>query len=194
MTSKYFPTLNAYCSRRRRGMLAGVLLALATALMAAASAQAQVAAPTTVCTGDVCVVTGGYAGLQVDISGSGAPASAIRLLASEVALSQAFHPPGPCVVACVPSFGYRVSEGLLVLVDYQVGLASGLIPRASCPGGCGLPGCPGGCAFPGCPGGCTFPPDAARAIDGDIRAIFADPTMSPPGQPTLPTFISGTTT
>jgi hypothetical protein len=184
MTSKHFPTLDVSCSRTR-GMLAGVVLALATAFVGAATAQAEIAAPTTLCTGDTCVVTGGYAGLQADISGSGAPAPAIRLLASEVALAQAFHPPGPCVVACAPSFGYRVSEGLLVLIDYQVGLAAGLIPRAGCPGGCG---------FPGCPGGCTYPPDPARAIDGDIRAIFADPTMYPPGPPALPTFISSTTT
>ena len=128
-----------------------------------------------------------------DIAQSGASAPAIRLLAGEVALSQAFHPPGPCLVACVPSFAYRASAALLVLVDYQVGLASGLIPRAGCPGGCGLPGCPGGCAFPGCPGGCSFPPEAARSIDGDIRAMFADPTLIPPGPPALPTFGPGTT-
>ena len=124
-------------------------------------------------------MTGGYSGLQADLAGSGAPAPAIRLLRSEVALSQALHPPGPCVVACVTSFGYRASAALLVLVDYQVGLASGLIPRA---------GCPGGCAVPGCPGGCSFPANAAIAIDGDIRTIFADPTMTPPGSPALPTF------
>ena len=159
---------------RRKATFATLLVAVATALAGAACAQA-----TTICTGDTCVVSGGYAGLQVDIAGSGAPAPAIRLLAGEVALSQAFHPPGPCVLACVPSFGYRASAALLVLVDYQVGLASGLIPRA---------GCPGGCASPGCPGGCTFPPDAARAIDGDIRAMFADPTLVPPGPPALPTF------
>jgi hypothetical protein len=31
-------------------------------------------------------------------------------------------------------------------------------------------------------------------IDGDIRAMFADPTMIPPGPPSLPTFIASTTT
>ena len=170
------PTTNASRSTRR-GMPAAVVLALAIALLGAATARAQGVA--TICTGDVCVVTGGYAGLQSDISGSGAPAPEIRLLAGEVALSQAFHPPGPCVVACVQSFGYRASAALLVLVDYQVGLASGLIPRAGCPGGCGVSGCPGGC---------TFPANAAIAIDGDIRTMFADPTMTPPGSPTLPTF------
>lgn len=143
------------------------------------------ASAATVCTGDICVVTGGFAGLQADIAGSGAPAQVTRALAGEVGLSQAFHPPNPCAVTCVPSFGSLASEYLLVLVDYQVGVLSGLLPRA---------GCPGGCTFPGCPGGCSFPPASARVIDGDIRALFADPTMTPPGPPTLPAFISITTT
>jgi hypothetical protein len=73
-----------------------------------------------------------------------------------------------------PSYLYLPSEYLLVLVDYQVGALSGLLPRASCPGGC------------------SFPPAAARVIDGDIRAMFADPTLTPPGPPNLPTFIPST--
>ncbi len=56
-----------------------------------------------------------------------------------------------------------------MLVDYQVGALSGLLPGA------------------GCAGGCTFPPAAARAIDADIGAILADQTMFPPGPPCLPT-------
>jgi hypothetical protein len=85
--------------------------------------------------GDVCVVTGGFASLQADIATSGAPASATRLLTGEVSLSQALHPPNPCVIACVPSFAYRSSEYLLVLVDYQVGALSWLLPRTRCPAG-----------------------------------------------------------
>jgi hypothetical protein len=164
---------------RLRSLLVVVFVSLA-ASVAVASASAA-----TICTGDVCVVTGGYAGLQADIAASGAPAPVVRLLTSEVALSQALHPPGPCVVSCVPSLRYLPSEYLLVLVDYQVGALSGLLPHA---------GCPGGCSFPGCPGGCTFPPNAARVVDGDIRAIFGDLTMFPPGSPILPTFAPSTTT
>jgi hypothetical protein len=159
--------------------LRSVLVVLLVSLAAVAAASSAPAA--TICTGDVCVITGGYAGLQSDLAVSGAPAPITRLLTSEVALSQALHPPGPCVVACVPSFRYLASALVLVLVDYQVGALSGLLPRA---------GCPGGCVFPGCPGGCSFPPAAARVIDGDIRAIFADPTLIPPGPPGLPTFTS----
>jgi hypothetical protein len=161
---------------RLRSMLVVLLISLA-AVAAASSASAA-----TICTGDICVVTGGYAGLQSDLAASGAPAPITRLLTSEVALSQALHPPGPCAVACVPSLRYLASALVLVLVDYQVGELSGLLPRA---------GCPGGCVFPGCPGGCSFPPAAARLIDGDIRTIFADPTMLPPGPPNLPSFTSG---
>ena len=145
------------------------------AVLACLAVSAGSASASTGCTGDTCVVTGGFAGLQADIATSGAPASVIRLLTGEVSLSQALHPPGPCVIACVPSFAYLSSEYVLVLVDYQVGALSGLLPRA------------------GCPGGCTFPPAAARVIDGDIRAIFADPTLMPPGPPVLPTFTPSTT-
>jgi hypothetical protein len=70
---------------------------------------------------------------------------------------------------CVPTPSY--------LVDHQVGaLSGGLLTHG------------------GCPGGCAFPRAAARVIDGDIRAIFADRTMMPPGPPSLPTFIPSTTT
>ena len=160
-----------------------VLVALLVSL--GVSAGVGPASAATVCTGDLCVVSGGYVGFQAHIAGSGASSQVTRLLAAEVVLSQAFHPPGPCAVACVPSFAYSASEYLLVLVDYQVGALSGLLPRA---------GCPGGCSFPGCPGGCTFPPLSARVIDGDIRAIFADPTMIPPGPPGLPTFLPSAST
>ena len=144
------------------------------AVLACLAVSAGSASASTGCTGDVCVVTGGFAGLQADIATSGAPASVTRLLTGEVSLSQALHPPNPCVIACVPSFAYLSSEYLLVLVDYQVGALSGLLPRSSCPGGC------------------TFPPSAAGVIDGDIRAMFADPTMFPPGPPTLPTLTPST--
>jgi hypothetical protein len=156
---------------------------LAVGLLAAVGASTAGAA--TVCNlgDDVCVVVGGYAGLQSDIATAGAPAAITALLTREVALSQALHPPNPCLEGAhppgpctpTPSYFYLPSEYLLVLVDYQVGALSGLLPRA------------------GCPGGCTFPPAAARVIDGDIRAIFADPTMFPPGPPILPTFIPSTT-
>jgi hypothetical protein len=158
---------------------------LAVGLLAAVGASTAGAA--TVCNpgGDVCVVTGGYAGLQSDIATAGAPAGITTLLTREVALSQLLHPPGPCFTGAIPpgppctpppSYQYLPSEYLLVLVDYQVGALSGLLPRA------------------GCPGGCSFPPTAARVIDGDIRAMFADPTLTPPGPPNLPTFIPSTTT
>jgi hypothetical protein len=155
---------------------------LAVGLVAAVGASTAGAA--TVCNpgGDVCVVIGGYAGLQSDIATEGAPAAITELLTREVALSQALHPPNPCLEGAhppgpctpTPSYLYLPSEYLLVLVDYQVGALSGLLPRA------------------GCPGGCTFPPAAARVIDTDIRAIFADPTLVPPGPPGLPTFIPST--
>ncbi len=156
---------------------------LAVGLLAAVGAST--AGASTVCNpgGDVCVVVGGYAGLQSDIAMAGAPAAITALLTREVALSQALHPPGPCFTGALPpgppctptpSYLFLPSEYLLVLVDYQVGALSGLLPRAACPGGC------------------TFPPDAARVIDGDIHAIFADPTLTPPGPPTPPTFIPNT--
>lgn len=148
---------------------------LFVSLLVVAGIGASSASAGTVCTGDVCVITGGFAGLQADIAASGAPAPITQLLTGEVALSQALHPPNPCVIACVPSFGYLASEYLLVLVDYQVGALSGLLTHG------------------GCPGGCSFPPAAARVIDGDIRAMFADPTLMPPGPPALPTFSPSTT-
>jgi hypothetical protein len=156
---------------------------LAVGLLAAVGVSTAGAG--TVCSpgGDVCVVVGGYAGLQSDIATAGAPAAITALLTREVALSQALHPPNPCFTGAyppgppctpTPTYLYLPSEYLLVLVDYQVGALSGLLPRASCPGGC------------------AFPAGAARLIDGDIHAILADPTMFPPGPPSLPTFIPST--
>jgi hypothetical protein len=158
-----------------------VLLAIGPVSAAVVSS----AGAATVCNpgGDVCVVTGGYTELQSDIATAGAPAAITALLTSEVALSQALHPPNPCLEGAhppspctpTPSYLYLPSEYLLVLVDYQVGALSGLLPHA------------------GCPGGCSFPPAAARVIDGDIRTILADLSMYPPGLPALPTFIVSTT-
>lgn len=148
------------------------LVVLAIALFAAVGASTARAA--TVCApGDVCVVTGGYMGLQRDIATAGAPAAVTALLTREVALSQALHPPNPCYAGhppgpCTPSYLFLPSEYLLVLVDYQVGALSGLVPGA------------------GCLGSCLLSPDAARVIDSDIGAIFADQTMLPPGPPCLP--------
>ena len=166
---------------RLRVCLLSLAVGLLLSVVGASAASAAIGC-------DVCVVPGGFAGLQSDIATSGAPAPVTQVLIREVALAQALHPPSPCFEVatppgppCTPTPAYRYlpSEYLLVLVDYQVGVLSGLLPRASCPGGC---------AFPGCPGGCGFPPDAARVIDGDIRAIFADRTIMPPGPPSLPTF------
>jgi hypothetical protein len=137
------------------------LVVLAVALLAAVGSSTAGAA--TVCDpgGDVCVVTTGYAGLQNDIATAGAPAAITTLLTREVALSQALHPTNPCYVGhppgpCTPSYLFLPSEYLLVLVDYQVVAFS------------------------------SFPRAAAHVIDSDIRAMFADPTMWPPGQPGLP--------
>ena len=137
----------------------------------------------TVCSpgGDVCVVTGGYAGLQSDIATAGAPAAITALLTREVALSQALHPPSPCFTGAIPpgppctplpSYVYLPSEYLLVLVDYQVGALSGLLPHAMCSASY------------------SFPASSARVIDGDIRAMFADPTMFPLASPGLPTYVA----
>ena len=122
---------------RLRSLFVILLVSLA-ATSVAASASAE-----TVCNGDVCVVVGGYSGLKAHIAASGASAPVIRLLTSEVALSEALHPPGPSVIACAASLRYLSSEYLLVLVDSQVGALSGLLSRASCPGGCSFPSCPG---------------------------------------------------
>jgi hypothetical protein len=156
------------------------VVGLTSAVVASGANAATVCNPG----GDVCVVSGGFAGLQSDIATAGAPAAITALLTREVALSQALHPPSPCLAGAhppgpctpTPSYAYLPSEYLLVLVDYQVGALSGLLPRA------------------GCPGGCSFPPAAARVIDSDIHAIFADPSLTPPGPPNLPAFISSTTT
>jgi hypothetical protein len=81
---------------------------LAVGLLAAVGASTAGAA--TVCNpgGDVCVVTGGYAGLQSDIATASAPTAITALLTREVALSQALHPPSPCYTGhppnpCTPS-------------------------------------------------------------------------------------------
>jgi hypothetical protein len=151
---------------------------LAVALLSAVVVSAPSAATTCDPGADLCLVSGGFAGLQSDIATSGAPAAITRFLTQEVALSQALHPPGPCFEGAhppgpctpTPTSQYLLSEYLLALVDYQVGALSGLLPRA------------------GCPGGCTFPAGAARVIDGDIRGMLADRTLYPPGGPALPPF------
>jgi hypothetical protein len=140
---------------RLHSLLVGLFVLLATAV-ACGSATAA-----TVCTGDVCVISGGFAGLQADIAGAQASAPVTRLLASEVSLSEALHPPSPCATICVPSVRYLASAYLLVLVDYQAAELSG-VPQCS-----------------------------ARTIDSDIRTMFADPTMHPAGTPTLPTIPPG---
>ncbi|MHB8469136.1 MAG: hypothetical protein ACYDCH_05205 [Gaiellaceae bacterium] len=151
-----------------------VVLAVAAALLAASSAGAG-----TVCTGDVCVViSGGFAGLRADIASAGAPAPVARLLTREVSLAEVLHPPDPCFTGLIPPgpsclARYLPSEYLLVLVDFQVRSLAGL----------------GGPA-PAC-AGCTFPPDAARLVDADIRAMFADRSIFPPGPPTLPVYPPG---
>ena len=165
----------------------GILALIVTAGSLAAVATPGSATAATVCTADVCVITSGFAGLQADIAGSGASAPIVDLLTREVALSQALHPPNPCYAGhppgpCTPAFGFLASAYLLVLVDYQVGALSGLIPRAACPGGC---------TRASCPGGCSFPPPAARLIDGEIRTMFADQTLFPAGLVALPQFLPG---
>ena len=153
----------------RLGILA--LVVIAASLAAVAAPRSATAA--TVCSGDVCVVTGGFAGLQADIAASGASAPVVSLLSSEVALSRALYP--AVVGALPPGPPVLPSAYLLALVDYQVGFLSGLLPRATCLGGC------------------TFPSPAARLIDGDIHTMLADTTMFPPGLVVLPQFVSGST-
>ncbi len=143
-------------------------------LLIAAGIGASTAAADTVCTGDVCVITGGFPGLQADISTSGAPLAVTQLLSSEVALAQRLHPPGPCFVGdlhppnpCLPAYRYLASAAVLVIVDAQVRVLGGFTTF-------------------GCPGGCSFPAAAARLIDGDIQTMLADPSMYPPGSPSLP--------
>ena len=159
---------------KARNWIAGLAF---LALIVIAGSLAAVATPgsaraATVCTGDVCVVTGGFAGLQADVAASGASAPIVNLLSGEVALSQALHPPDPCYVGhppgpCTPAFRFLPSAYLLVLVDYQAALLSGILQ-------------------PGCLGGCSFPQGAARTIDADIRTMLADTSMYPPGMPSLP--------
>jgi hypothetical protein len=147
---------------------------LFVSLLVVAGIGVGTASAGTVCTGDVCVITGGFSGLQADISTSGAPAAVTQLLSSEVAFAQRLHPPGPCFVGelhppnpCLPANRYFASAAVLVLVDAQVRVLGGFT------------------AF-SCPGGCAFPAGAARLIDGDIQTMLADPSLYPPGSPALP--------
>jgi hypothetical protein len=143
-------------------------------LFVLAGIGAGTAAAATSCTGDVCVITGGFSGLQADISASGGPLAVTQLLSSEVALAQRLHPPGPCLVGdlhppgpCLPAYRYLASAVVLVLVDAQVRVLGGLTDS-------------------GCSGGCSLSTAAARLIDGDIQTMLADPSIYPPGSPTLP--------
>ena len=152
---------------------------LFVALLVVAGVGASTASAGTVCTGDVCVITGGFSGLQADISTSGAPFALAQLLSSEVAFAQRLHPPGPCFVGdlhppnpCLPSYRYFASAAVLVLVDAQVRVLGGLS------------------AF-GCPGGCGLTAASARLIDGDIQTMLADPSIYPPGLPSLPALAAG---
>jgi len=152
---------------------------LFVSLLVVAGFGASTAGAGTVCTGDVCVITGGFPGLQADISASGAPLAVTQLLSSEVAFAQRVHPPGPCFVGdlhppnpCLPAYRYFASAAVLVFVDAQVRVLGGFTPY-------------------GCPGGCGFPAAAARLIDGDIQTMLADPSMYPPGPAALPPLPAG---
>lgn len=131
--------------------------------MLLAGIGAATASAGTVCSGDVCVITGGFTSLQADIAASGAPPAVTRLLSDEVALAQRLHPPGPCFAGelhppnpCLPTYRYFASAAVLVLVDVQVRILGSL------------------------------PVTAAQVIDGDIQTMFADPSMYPPGPSSLP--------
>lgn len=143
---------------------------LALIVIAGSLTGAGAATAATVCNpgGDVCVVTGGFAGLQADIAASGASAPIVNLLTAEAGFSQRLHPPNPCLELMHPPgpCHYLPSELMLVLVDYQAATLAGLLP--------------------GCPGGCGLSESVARVIDADIRTMFADPTLFPPGAPNLP--------
>jgi hypothetical protein len=152
---------------------------LFVSLLVVAGIAASTAGAGTVCIGDVCVITGGFPGLQADISTSGAPLAVTQLLSSEAALAQRLHPPGPCFVGdlhppnpCLPAYRYFASAAVLVLVDAQVRVLGGFTAY-------------------GCQGGCSFPAAAARLIDGDIQTMLADPSMYPPGLPSLPAMPAG---
>ncbi len=152
---------------------------LFVSLLAVAGIAASTADAGTVCTSDVCVITGGFPGLQADISTSGAQLAVTQLLSSEVALAQRLHPPGPCFVGdlhppnpCLPAYRYLASAAVLVLIDAQVRVLGGFTAL-------------------GCPTGCGFPAAAARLIDGDIQTMLADSSMYPPGLPSLPAMPPG---
>jgi hypothetical protein len=152
---------------------------LFVSLLVVVGIGASTAGAATVCTGDVCVITGGFPGLQADISSSGSPLAVTQLLSSEVAVAQWLHPPGPCYVGdlhppnpCLPAYRYFASAAVLVLVEVQVRVLGGFT------------------AF-GCPGGCGLTAAAARLIDGDIQTMLADPSMYPPGPPALPAIPPG---
>jgi len=131
--------------------------------------------------GDTCVISSPFDGLRADIA-TNAPSKLVRLFTAEANLSQALHPPGPCVPgSCV------ASQLVLIALDLQV---RGL-PVQGCPGGCGF-GCPGGCTL-GCPGGCSFNATNAYVLDNDIRGILTNTDVYPlelqilpPGPPTIP--------
>jgi hypothetical protein len=152
---------------------------LFVSLVVVAGFGAGTAAAAAVCTGDACVISGGFAGLQADISTSGAPPAVTQLLASQVAFAERLHPPGPCLVGdlhppnpCLPAYRYFASAAVLVLVDAEVRVL-------------------GGFAALGCAGGCGLSPASARLIDGDIRTLLADPGLYPPGLPSLPAIPPG---
>ena len=161
--------------------------------LVAASVAVSANAAANDCTGDFCLVTGGFSGLQADIAGSGASAPVISLLTNEVALAQRLHPPSPCYEGhppgpCTPASSFLPSAYLLVLVDYQVASMVGLVtltPSGPLRGVTSrrLARRP----FPTC-GSCGLSLSAARRIDGDIRTMFADRTMFPAGIVSLPQF------
>jgi hypothetical protein len=151
---------------RLRSLFVVLLLSLAAAAVAASANGAIVCTPGD----DVCVVTGGYAGLQSDIAASGASAPIVDLLTNEVALSQRLHPPSPCFVGhppgpCTPAVRFLPSAYLLVLVDYQAATLAGILP--------------------GFANGSNLSQCSARLIDADVRAMFADQTTFPPGLASL---------
>lgn len=152
---------------------------LFVSLFVVAGIAASTAGAATVCTADACVITGDFPGLQADISTSNAAPAVTQLLSSEVAVAQRLHPPGPCFAGdlhppspCLPAYRYFASAAVLVLVDAQVRVLGGIT------------------AF-GCPGGCGLTANAARLIDGDIQTMLADPSMYPPGLPSLPAIAPG---
>jgi hypothetical protein len=154
-------------------------LTLFASLLVVAAIATGTAGAATICNADVCVMTGGFAGLQADISTSGAPSAVTQLLSGEVALAERLHPPGPCFTGeihppspCLGAYRYLASAATLVLVDAQVRLLGGVTAYS-------------------CPGGCSVPTAAARLIDGDIRTMLADPSIYPTGLISLPALPPG---